>query len=213
MQQSHKKTHTKSRLSQPRVFKVPEGDREVYIKESQTSKRHHSLLYRLLQPAKLRRSDPQVTLCLSVFIQSLSLTFLTHSMFCSAAHCPWGTSLSKLPNPATTSAVELVLSGSIFTPKLQWNWMPSHSFCHTSTTETFSFLVCFLSTKPSSHSELCCSPYTENNLTTIIFCQFTALQTKEARENVSPKTCPLQLIINTQRCCFCFLFSSLLRLL
>ena len=42
MQQSHKKT--RSRLSQPRVFKVPEGDREVYIKEPQTSKRHHSSL-------------------------------------------------------------------------------------------------------------------------------------------------------------------------
>ena len=44
----------------PRIFKVPEGGREVYIKEPQTKNRYNPLLYRLLEPAKLRRSNPQV---------------------------------------------------------------------------------------------------------------------------------------------------------
>ena len=42
------------------MFKVPEGGKEVYIKEPQTKNRHSPLLYSLLQPAKLRRSNPQV---------------------------------------------------------------------------------------------------------------------------------------------------------
>ena len=52
---------------------------------------------------------------------------------------PWRTSSVKPPNPATASSVELVLSRSIFPPRLQWNWSP-HSFCHTLTTAILSFL-------------------------------------------------------------------------
>ena len=56
------------------MLKVPPGGREVYIKEPQTKNRHNPLLYRLLQPAKLRRSDPQVIyLVLNVITQSDSL--------------------------------------------------------------------------------------------------------------------------------------------
>ena len=36
--------------------------------------------------------------------------------FSSTAHCPWSTSSVKPPSPATTSSVELVVSGSIFPP-------------------------------------------------------------------------------------------------
>ena len=34
-------------------------------------------------------------------------------------HCPWRTSSVKLPNPATTSSIKLVLSGNIFPLRLQ----------------------------------------------------------------------------------------------
>ena len=75
---------------------------------------------------------------------SLSLTLSKASAFSSTAHSPWRTSLVKPPNPAATSSVELVLSGSIFSPRLQRNWSP-HSFCHASTTAVLSFLVFLLS--------------------------------------------------------------------
>ena len=75
--------------------------------------------------------------------QSLSLTLSKASAFSSTAHWPWRTSLVKPPNPAATSSVELVLSGSIVSPRLQRNWSP-HSFCHASTTAALSFLVCLL---------------------------------------------------------------------
>ena len=197
----------------PRMLKVPEGGREVYIKQPQTKNRHNPLLYRLLQPAKLRRSDSQVTLCLFVFILSLSLTLLKLSEFSSTAHCPWGTSLAKLQNPATTS------SSNQCCPEVSFHQSYGETECHLIHSviprlQTFSpfWYACFLSPQPSWHSELCCSPYTENNLTTIIFCQFTVLQTKEERENVSQKTCPLRLIINTQ-CFFVFFVVEVLLLI
>ena len=78
--------------------------------------------------------------------QSLSLTLPWVSAFSSTAHCLRWTSSVKPPNPATTSSVELVLPGSIFPPKPQWNlhiWTP-HSSCLTLTTAILSFLACLL---------------------------------------------------------------------
>ena len=72
--------------------------------------------------------------------QSLSQTLSKASVFSSTAQCPGRTSSVKPPDRTTTSSVELVLSGSIFPPRLQWNWSP-HSFCHALTAAILSFLA------------------------------------------------------------------------
>ena len=75
--------------------------------------------------------------------QSQPLALWKASAFSSTAHCLRSTSLDKPPNPATTCSVELVLSGSIFLSRLQWNW-PPHSLYHASSTAIPPFLVCLL---------------------------------------------------------------------
>ena len=84
-----------------------------------------------------------------------SLTLLKPLASSSTAHCLWRTSSAKQLNPATTSSVELVLSGSIFPPRLQWNCMSPHSFCHASTTAFFSFLVSLLPAE-NAPPQMCC---------------------------------------------------------
>ena len=71
--------------------------------------------------------------------------------------------ICQIAKSATTSSVELVLPGSIFPPRLQWNchghlahsvkpWLPQFSLF---------WPACFLCPKPLSHTKLCCSPHTE----------------------------------------------------
>ena len=80
---------------------------------------------------------------ISVNHLQLDDTKVPRSAFSLTAQCPWRTSLVKPPNPATTSSIQLVVSMSIFPPRLQWS-LSSNSFYYPVTTVILSFLACQL---------------------------------------------------------------------
>ena len=97
-----------------------------------------------------------LVLLLMLLVCSVQYNFIAKCQYNCARDVPWchvhsatqnvsndQHSSVKPSNPATTSSVELVLSGSIFPPRLQWNWSPQ-SFCHALTTAVLSFLACLL---------------------------------------------------------------------
>ena len=119
--------------------------------------------------------------------QSLSLTLSKASAVSSTAHCPWRTSSANRQILLLTSSVELVLSGSIFRRGYSETGHLTHSVTPWPLQFSLFWPACCLCPKPSSHSELCCSPHTEKGKTDHITPKFQFLHWFPIQQRIQHK--------------------------
>ena len=143
MRQSHKKKNKKSSVTAKGVKSAGGRQRSVYKGATDFETAPPSSLppSAACEASSLRFTGNLVFVC--IYTVPFSDSFKTLGVLLDSS-LSMGNFFSQTSKSCYYQLLELVLSGSIFSPKLRWNWMPSHSFCHTSTTDIFSFLVCLL---------------------------------------------------------------------